>query len=249
MLHETRTIMGMPVTVTIVDAGAQHEDLELVFAGFTAVDARFSPYKADSELSRINRGDITPADYSAPMREILALAEQTRADSKGYFNVRRPDGALDPSGIVKGWAIQRAAQDMARMGYENFSVEVAGDIQTSGHNAQGDPWRIGIRNPFCAGEVVKILQAGNAGIATSGTYTQGAHIYNPHAPGAPPAGLVSLTVIGPDIFEADRYATAAFAMGAQGICFIEQLPGFEAYEINQAGIARMTSGLERYLAC
>jgi thiamine biosynthesis lipoprotein len=85
-------------------------------------------------------------------------------------------------------------------------------------------------------------------VATSGTYLRGAHIYNPHAPDAPAGDIVSLTVIGPNILEADRFATAAFAMGEGGIDFIERVDGLEGYQIDSEGMARMTSGLERYLS-
>ncbi len=249
MLQDTRIIMGMPVQVAIVDAAATGEDLEEIFALFVSVDGRFSPYKSDSELSRVNRGEIATSAQSVQMQEIFALAEKTRTQTQGYFDIKRPDGSLDPCGIVKGWAIHKAACLLRQKGYENFCVDAGGDIQASGQNGQGEAWRIGIRNPFAADQIVKVLYPKGAGIATSGSYLQGAHIYNPHAPEQQLGDIVSLTVIGPDILEADRFATAAFAMGRAGITFLEQLPGFEAYEIDAFGIARMTSGLERHLAC
>ena len=249
MLQETRTIMGMPVDVAILDASASQQDLEEIFAWFMSVDCRFSPYKGDSELSRVNRGEIAPQAQSAELQEVFALAEKTRVQSHGYFDIRRADGSLDPCGIVKGWAIHKAACLLRQKGYENFCVDAGGDIQSAGRNAQGQEWRIGIRNPFAAGEIVKVLYPKGAGIATSGSYLQGAHIYNPHAPEQQLGDVVSLTVVGPDILEADRFATAAFAMGRAGIGFLEQLSGFEAYEIDAFGVARMTSGLERHLAC
>ncbi len=58
----------------------------------------------------------------------------------------------------------------------------------------------------------------------------------------------SLTVIGPDIYEADRFATAAFAMGRGGIDFIESLEGFEGYMIDASKTATFTSGFGRYAA-
>jgi thiamine biosynthesis lipoprotein len=85
------------------------------------------------------------------------------------------------------------------------------------------------------------------GIATSGTYRRGQHIYDPHNTGAPLAEIVSISVIGPNVYEADRFATAAFAMGGQGINFIENLKGFEGYMINKDGIAIQTGGFVRYL--
>ena len=125
-------------------------------------------------------------------------------------------------------------------------MDAGGDIQTRGNNSDGGEWSVGIRNPFDIQQIVKVVYPHGMGIATSGTYIRGQHIYNPHAPEDELSDIVSLTVIGPDVFEADRYATAAFAMGTDGVTFIERLPGFEAYEINAKGIARMTSGFPRY---
>ena len=120
-----------------------------------------------------------------------------------------------------------------------------------GHNAAGEPWSIGIKNPFKQTEIVKTLRVSGVGVATSGTYIRGDHIYNPKAAresggGNPIDEIVSLTVIGPNIYEADRFATAAFAMGADGIHFIEGLSGYEGYIINKDKIATMTTGFEKY---
>ena len=248
ILKKTRHVMGMSASIVLVDRPAHPADLDRIFAEFEALDHRFSPFRNDSELSRLNRGEIAPDALSGEMREILSLSDETNRNSDGYFNIRRPDGMLDPSGIVKGWAILRGANMLAAMGYENFSVEIGGDIQTRGRNAQGDSWRVGISNPFREGEIVKVLQLENGGVATSGSYFQGAHIYDPRKGNALDQ-IVSLSVVGPDILEADRYATAAFAMGREGIHFIERRPGLEAYEIDAHGKARMTSGLWRHLPC
>ena len=102
--------------------------------------------------------------------------------------------------------------------------------------------------PLDAGSIVKVLSIRDCGIATSGTYVRGEHIYNPTDSDQPITGILSLTVIGPDIYEADRFATAAFAMGPAGINFIEQLPGFEGYMIDPGGMATYTSGFERYVS-
>lgn len=248
MLQNTRLIMGMPVCVAVADAAATDADLEAAFDCLVQADARFSPFQSDSELSRLNRKELAAHDCSGQMREILALAEQTRIDSDGYFDVRRPDGTLDPCGIVKGWAIRAAARALAQRGLQDFFIDAGGDIQAYGRNAEGGDWRVGIRNPFQAEEIVKVLTPRGAGVATSGSYLRGAHIYNPHAPDAGTGNIVSLTVIGPDILEADRFATAAFAMGEAGIEFIERIHGLEGYQIDAHGMARMTSGLGSYLS-
>jgi thiamine biosynthesis lipoprotein len=245
-MRDTRLLMGMPITVEIVDRGPECL-LDEVFAHFAAVDARFSVFKPDSEISALNQGRIAAADASPEMREVLALAERTRRETAGYFEIRRADGTLDPSGIVKGWAIRNAANLVRAAGVRDFLVEAGGDIQTGGKNADGEDWSVGIRNPFNAHQIIKAVTPKGRGIATSGTYVRGQHIYNPHAPGHTIEDVVSLTVIGPDVLEADRFSTAAFAMGKAGIHFIEDLPEFEGYLVDADGIAIQTSGFKAFI--
>ena len=232
--------MGMPVTVDV--GGASHALIDKVFNYFEHIDRRFSTYRTDSEISAINRGDVPVKDWSGEMMEVLALAERTKNETDGYFDIRKPDGSLDPSGIVKGWAIRNAAEIVRQGGVSDFFIEAGGDIQASGKNEEGKDWSVGIRNPFNADEVIKIVYPRGRGVATSGTYVRGQHIYNPHGAGTPIADIVSLTVIGADVLEADRFATAAFAMGRDGIFFLEQTPGLEGYVVDIDGRATPTSG-------
>lgn len=246
-MRETRQIMGMPITIEVIGDRAG-EACEAAFQYFKDVDARFSPYRNDSELSAFSRGDIGLGGVSAELREVLGLCELTRSQTDGYFDIRRPDGRIDPSGLVKGWAIRNAARRISAMGYRDYFVDAGGDIACHGHNGSGAPWRVGIRNPFNATEIVKVLRPGDAGVATSGAYVRGRHIYDPHAAAAASDDIASVTVIGPDIYEADRFATAAFAMGREGVGFLEVQPGLEAYVIDRAGVATMTSGFSRFVA-
>lgn len=232
----------MSVALEIADEHASKETFDAVFAYLTSVDEQFSPFKETSEVSRINRGEIPDTELSAEMREVLEYARRTKEETSGYFNITKPDGRIDPSGIVKGWAILNAAKKLHALGYDNFCLDVGGDIQSSGVNESGESWSVGIRNPFNREEIVKVIYPYGKGVATSGSYIRGAHIYNPHVPDKTPEELVSLTLVGPDVCEADRYATAAFAMGKDGLLFVEHLPGFEAYGIDPKGIATMTSG-------
>ena len=248
-MRETRAIMGMPISLTVLDEAVRQQDLDAVFAEFTAADAQFSPFKTDSEVSRFNRGEITKREFTPRMREIIALCEKTKRETNGYFDIARPDGTIDPCGMVKGWAIKNAVRQLADLEYSNFCVAAGGDIQCHGVNDEGREWTVGIRNPFLSDDIVKVLRPRGYGVATSGNYIRGDHVYNPHTGRYGSDNVVSLTVVGPDILEADRYATAAFAMGREGICFIERIPGLEAYEIDSYGMARMTSGLKAYLPC
>jgi FAD:protein FMN transferase len=244
-MKQTRLLMGMPITVEIADMLATQDDLEAAFAYFASIDAIFSTYKETSEISKINRGELLPTAYSEQMQTILALSAQTKKETHGYFDIQR-DGLYDPSGIVKGWAIQNVAFLLKERGFHHFFIDAGGDIQVAGKN-NGHLWRIGIRNPFKRTENVKILALTDCGVATSGTAIRGQHIYDPHNQRTPILDIVSMTVIGPNIYEADRFATAAFAMRSQGIQFIEQLPGFEGYMIDAQARATLTSGFERYV--
>jgi thiamine biosynthesis lipoprotein len=253
-MKETQWIMGMPITVEIVDLD-QHTKIEIfaeaiknVFDYFMYVDATFSTYKEDSEISRINRNELKESEYSDDMKTIFALSEQTRIETSGYFDIRTPAGVYDPSGLVKGWSIYNASKLLEKRGFKNFYIEAGGDIAVAGLNALGKSWSIGIRDPLGAdkNKIVKTIYLTHGGMATSGTYLRGQHIYNPHQKGHGITDIVSLTVIGPNVYEADRFATAAFAMGANGIYFIEKLVGFEGYMIDTNGIATFTTNFEMY---
>lgn len=234
----------MPVIVNLPSLDKQDKLFNEVFDYFRSIDQRFSPYIKSSEVSQINRTKDMP-NASVDMHLILELAEQTKEQTNGYFDVWHND-TFDPSGIVKGWAIQQAADLVIKAGQKDFYIEAGGDLIAGGHNNGGKSWRVGIRNPFNRDENVKVLQISNLAVATSGTAIRGQHIYNPHEQGKKLDEVVSLTVIGSSIYDADRFATAAFAMGPKGIQFINNLDGFEAYMINVHGIATMTDHFEKY---
>ncbi len=239
--------MGMPITVEIVDCQVRNL-LDDAFGYFDVIDRRFSPFKHNSEITALNQGRCAQADMSANMCEILTIAEQMRRGTHGYFDIRRPDGFIDPSAVVKGWAIRNASRLVEAAGARNYLIEAGGDIQSWGKAADGTDWKIGIRNPFNNSEIVKAVCPLGHGIATSGTYARGTHIYNPHRPAEPTADIVSLTIIGIDVLQADLYATAAFAMGKDGIYFIEGLSGLEGYMIDKHGIATHTTGFSAFVS-
>lgn len=240
-MRSTELIMGMPVTV---DLNGPPHLIRQVFEYFHSIDARFSTYRSDSEIAQVNSG-LPRSKWSKPMQTIMELCAQTKQETNGYFNIQH-NGLQDPSGIVKGWAIWQAAKMLRASKVDNFFIEAGGDIETRGHNHNGQPWMVGIRNPFNTGEVIATLSLSDCGIATSGTYIRGQHIYNPLEPDKPIDDIVSLTVIGPNVYEADRFATAAFAMGRKGIEFIENRSGLEGYLVTIQGVAVFTSGFKNY---
>ena len=135
------------------------------------------------------------------MRAVLARCEALRAETGGLFDVRA-GGRLDPSGYVKGWAVQRAAA----LGRGRFLIDAGGDVVLRG------TWRVGIRHPYERGALAAAITVSDCAVATSGAYERGPHIIDPRT-GRPATGLASVTVLGRDLGTADAYATAAFVAG------------------------------------
>jgi len=243
-MKQTQIIMGMPITVEIAHSQDRHL-FQSIFAFFRQVDERYSTYKENSEITQVN-GGLPRSKWSIEMKEIMRLCEETKQETNGYFDIEH-EGRLDPSGLVKGWSIWQAAQDLIKQGAVDFYIEAGGDIQAHGTSQSGQGWVVGIRNPFNTSEIIQTLCLHDQGIATSGTYIRGQHIYNPYSPKDLLTDVQSLTVIAPNVYEADRFATAAFAMGTKGIAFIEKQDSLEGYMVDAQGVATYTSGFKGYV--
>ena len=244
-MKQTKFLMGMHITIEVVDKNVKKKDIDEIYDYFKYVDNKFSTYKKTSEISKINSGMIQKNQYSKDMKKILLLSRKTKKETSDYFDIFH-DGKLDPSGIVKGWSIWQAEKLLKKRGFNNFYIDAGGDVGVLGKNNESKLWTVGIRNPFNSKEIVKVVSLNNKGVATSGTSIRGQHIYNPKT-NKKILDIVSLTVIGPNIYEADRFATAAFAMESKGIYFIEKLSGFEAYSIDKNGIATYTTGFNKFV--
>jgi thiamine biosynthesis lipoprotein len=172
----------------------------------------------------------------------LALDRETG----GFFSVR-PAGRLDPSGLVKGWAVDRAARLLVAAGAERFCINAGGDVVARGRRAPDRHWRVGVRHPVEHDRLAAVLEVEDLAVATSGEYERGAHIVDPHT-GAAPAGLLSVTIVGRDLATADAYATAAFAMGADGPAWTATLDGYDAMCITSDHRVLTTPGFARHRA-
>jgi FAD:protein FMN transferase len=210
------------------------------------VDATFSPYRDDSDVSRFGRGSLALSDCAPELAQVLAACAEVSALSGGYFTTT-PGGRFDPSGYVKGWAIERAAAMLTAAGSAEHSVNGGGDIQCVGERGPGQPWRVGIAHPLRPGSLALVVTGRDFAVATSGVAERGPHIINPRT-GQPATGLASVTVVGAGLAAADAYATAAFAMGTGARDWIETVDGYEAFAITPGGAAWQTSGFPAYLA-
>ncbi len=223
-------VMGMPVVVEARDGDVPDE----VFDWLHRVDETFSTYKDGSEISRLRRGELDPADASDDVRFVLGRCRELREETAGYFDIDAV--GLDPSGYVKGWAVERAAAILERAGSSDYAINAGGDIRTRGR------WRIGIQHPLESKAVAKVVEGDDLAIATSGAYERGDHVRDPHT-GAAPTGVLSVTVTGPDLATADAYATAAYAMGPRrAIDWTARLRGYEALTILADGRVLATPG-------
>lgn len=241
--------MGTTISLDARDAGTSERDADRFFALMHELDRQFSPFRRQSEVSRLAGGAVGGAQVSPGLREVLDLCEQVRVRSGGAFDIagHDPEGRIDPSGLVKGWAIERGAALLVAAGWSNFCINAGGDVLTRGEPERGRPWRIGIRHPTLAHKVVAVMLLSNLAIATSGAYERGDHIIDPVTGGAP-RDLISASVIGPSLTFADAYATALFVKGRAGMAWITGLPEYEAFAATANQRALWTDGCDRLLA-
>jgi thiamine biosynthesis lipoprotein len=236
--------MGMPITVHVIDDAASDESLDPAFEDLTLLDRTFSPFLFDSAVSRINRGQLRLEDAGRLVNQAIDLCRLYERATDGYFSAWI-NGRFDPSGLIKGWAIDRACSILDRYGYCDYFVDAGGDVQTRGRNAEGGPWRVGIRHPIERDKVARVVLASGLAVATSGTYEKGEHILDPHS-GEPANWWLSFTVVGPDILESDVYATACCAMGIAGLDFMSRVVGYEAYAIDNQLRVGYTAGFDAH---
>ncbi|QOV41137.1 FAD:protein FMN transferase [Streptomyces ferrugineus] len=229
------------------DPGAVRSALEEAVAGLRRVDEVFSTYRDDSQISRLACGELTVDDCAPEVAEVLDLGAEAERLSEGWFSTTY-EGRLDPTGIVKGWSVERAARRLADVaGVTGVSVNGGGDVQLLGVPGPQRPWRVGISDPLRPGGLAAVISAAGLtelAVATSGTAERGTHIVDPRTGRSAVTDLVAVTVVAPELTWADCWATAAFAMGSrQGLRWLEALPGVEALLITAGDEVRCTGGL------
>jgi len=225
-------VMGMPVSLAMRGRHAADRYGESAWARALSVlceaDRVFSTYRSDSFVSRLGRGEIGVADCPAEVAQVLALADLARVESDGAFDVHPvdPDGraVLDPSGVVKGWAVQRASQAFDALADTDFCLSAGGDMVCRVVDPDRPAWRIGIEDPHKPSRVVAVVPLRNGALATSALTHRGAHIVDART-GEVPTGIASVTVVADDLTWADIDATAAFAHGEDALRWLESRPG------------------------
>ncbi|MFI7547496.1 FAD:protein FMN transferase [Actinoplanes sp. NPDC049599] len=243
-------IMGLPVSIQLrgdrlTDEGVEQR-VAAVYAELRRVDAVLSPYRDDSDLSAWERGALRLADADPMLAEVVALCDEARRRTEGWFDPRGlPDprtGAprYDPSGLVKGWAVERAARHLGTPDGYGWCLNAGGDVLV--HTPADQPgWRIGIEHPDDPARVMRVVERRSGAVATSGSAHRGAHIIDPYAR-RPAAVTRAVTVTGPTLLWADVYATAAAARGPEAVPWLERLDGYEALLVTRSGLLRVSAG-------
>jgi FAD:protein FMN transferase len=265
-VRHAEPVMGTVVSFDVPAAAVAGGSLEAAVRWLHWVDRIFSPYRPDSDVSLLAAAEVTVDGCAPEVAEVISACTAVRLCSGGYFTAA-PGGVFDPSGYVKGWAVERAAAILSAAGSASHLVNGGGDVQCAGGRPRGglvpadaprwrgrtrpagrEPWRVGIADPFHRGRLALVVEAADSAVATSGTAERGSHIIDPHL-GHPAVGLASLTVVGPSLALADAYATAAFAMGpARARDWTESVPGYEAYAITADGDTWQTAGFAPHIA-
>ncbi len=248
-VHRVERIMGTVFGFDVRGRGVPPSAIDQAVALLHDIDARYSTYRPDSQISRLIRGEIDPDECAADVRAVIGLCEDLRRTSAGAFDIRRhrPDGRPDPTGLVKGWAAEEAAVLLEGAGATDYAINAGGDVVARGEPEPGRAWRVGIRHPRIPDGLAAVLEVRDLAVATSGAYERGQHIVDPRT-GGPPVDLASVTVVGPSPTYADAYATIAFVMGLDGLAWVAGHAGYDAYAITTDERAIWTAGIGPLLA-
>lgn len=243
IVRRAEPVMGTVVSFDLRAAGLSRARTDAALAHARHVlheaDRVFSLYRPRSPISRVRAGRLAVADGPVEIAEVLALCAQVRDLSDGWFDPWRLPGGLDPSGLVKGWAAERAAAVLRRAGVGAAMVNAAGDVAVFGRPVADRGWRIGIRSPEAADRLVCVIDA-EAAVATSGRYERGDHVIDPHS-GRPARGARSASVHGPSLAVADALATGLLAAGPPGLAWVRRA-GYEALLVDSTGAVIHSDG-------
>jgi len=243
-IHHIERVMGTVVTIDVFAGGSVPAAeisawLDRARAILQHADTVFSTWVPGSPMNRLRRGEITLAQAPLEVAEVLSLAKTAREVSGGWFDPWAMPGGVDPTGFVKGWAAQCAADALDMPGVIGAIVNAAGDIAAFGGLGSGERFRFGIVDP-CAPRRLACVVEPTGALATSGTYERGQHLINPYS-GKPRARVASATVSGPDLGLADALATAVAVAGDEALPLLEALDGYEALIIGFDGMWHTTA--------
>jgi thiamine biosynthesis lipoprotein len=245
VVSHAEAVMGTVVSFAVVPArqsgNTAARAIEAACAVLHDADAVFSTWNPHSPVSRLRRGAAMLSEMPPEVAEVLDLCEQARRASGGWFDPWAMPAGIDPTGLVKGWAVERALAALRAAGTEAAMVNGGGDIAVFGAPAPGRDWRVGIRHPWRADALAAILTV-PAAVATSGSYERGPHLLDPFT-GQLASRAASATVTGPSLALADALATAMAVGGDEVLGIIAGLDGYAGYLIRPDGSEATAGGI------
>jgi thiamine biosynthesis lipoprotein len=242
--------MGTVFSFAVADTSAS-QALPAIRAAMTLLrrlDAAWSPFQPDSLVGRLRRDEQVSAEDDDPdaelgLDEVLDRCACAVWVTRGAFDPWSLPRGFDPSGVVKGWAVERAVAVLEAHGLHDVAVSGGGDVAVRGSSfpaaGGGGGWRIGVRDAADAGRLLArtVLRGGGA-IATSGIYERGRHVLDPRtgrAGATPAARLAAVSVLGPNLAWADVVATALLAEGRADVEWLDLLPAYRVLAVDLDG--------------
>ncbi|GAA5202321.1 FAD:protein FMN transferase [Microbacterium jejuense] len=250
-LVEVAEIMGTAISIHVVgdpDRTAFEAAVAACFDELRFVDRVFSPYRDDSDVLRIARGELAMTDASPWVAEVAEACARAEADTGGLFTAWWA-GVFDPTGFVKGWSVERAAHRhlaplLTERGVLAAGINAGGDLQLLTAPAADWVWNVAIVDPADRSRVLATLPVRDGAVATSGTAERGAHIVDPRS-GTPATGVVSATVAVAGLAHADVWATAAVVAGPDDLSWISRAGRSTGLLVDDTGrIRRWLDGVE-----
>jgi thiamine biosynthesis lipoprotein len=221
--------MGYPVSFDVRDTDpALGEAVDWAAGWLRDVDQRFSPSLANSEVSRLDRGELAAEEISDDLAHVLEVCAEYEDRSGGAFRTRLPGHRFEPCAVVKGWAVQRAADMLEFAGARNFCLNAGGDAVVRGEPRPGAAWQVGIRHPDLGDKLCAVLVLRHGAVATSAAD----ECIVDGRTGLPARELLSITVVADDLGVADTTSVAAFAMGSAGVQWAAAEPGCEVFAVD-----------------
>ena len=205
-------------------------------------DAVFSTWDGTSPVSRFRRGEATLSQMPPEFHQVIEECRAAKRASDGWFDPWAMPGGFDPTGLVKGWATERALGVLRDTGVPGALINGGGDVAAFGSPANGQQWRVGIRHPWRPDALAGIVET-SAAVATSGCYERGPHLIDPRT-GQPASRVASATVTGPRLALADALATGVAVGGDEALPAVSRLAGYAAYLIRADGSETSTGGIE-----
>ena len=243
VVRRVEQVMGMPISLALrgqhADTERGVEAWESVLASLRWTDDVFSTWRPETAVSRLGRGELTLTDCPPEVAEVLEVAEHARRATHGAFDVRRiVDGreVLDPSGVVKGWAVDRAAAALRDLDDTDFCLSAGGDLVCWAARDRPE-WRIGVEDPRDPSRLLAVVPVRDGAVATSGAAHRGQHVRDART-GLAPTGIASVTVVHASLTVADLDATCAYLQGPDAAAWLRAL-GRTGVVVGADGVAEV----------